>query len=186
MITPSSGIEVRDGLLYLGQYLAIPQTLNLRESLYSLAHDSLGHFGGDKSYVALRNNYYWPHMRSNLVNAYIPSCESCQHNKSWTSLPMGPLHPLPVPDGRLECIAMDFVGPLPKDDGYNCILTITDCLGSDIQIIPCHTDTTTKKLARIFFDKWLCDNGCPKEIVSDRDKLFLSKFWKHLMALSGI
>src|SRR6202453_186058 len=114
MITPSSGIEIQDGLLYLGQCLAIPQTSNLWESLYSLAHDSLGHVGGDKSYAALWNDYYWPHIHSNLVNVYIPSCESCQCNKSQTSLPTGPLHPLPVTGGRLEGIALDFVGPLPR------------------------------------------------------------------------
>jgi hypothetical protein len=67
-----------------------------------------------------------------LEKAYIPSCADCLRNKSPTMRPPGPLHPLPVPDQRASSIAMDFIGPLPTDEGYNCILTITDHLGSDI------------------------------------------------------
>ena len=52
----------------------------------------------------------------------------------------GPLHPLPVPDGRGTSVAMDFVGPLKPDNSFNCILTITDRLGADICIIPTRID----------------------------------------------
>ena len=50
--------------------------------------------------------------------------------------PRGPLHPLPVPDDHGTSVGMDFVQPLPGDEGFSCILTITDWLGSSIQIIP--------------------------------------------------
>lgn len=36
---------------------------HIREALFYLAHDALGHFGGDKSYASLRHSYYWPNMR---------------------------------------------------------------------------------------------------------------------------
>jgi hypothetical protein len=57
------GIRWVNGLLYVGGCLVIPRTGSLREDLFRLAHDSLGHFGFTKSYTALRNNYYWPNMR---------------------------------------------------------------------------------------------------------------------------
>jgi hypothetical protein len=38
----------------------------------------------------------------------------------------------------------------------------------------------------IFFDEWYCENGLPLEIISDRDKLFLSKFWQALHKLTGV
>jgi hypothetical protein len=81
---------------------------------------------------------------------------------------------------------MDFIGPLPLDEGFDCILTITDKLGSDIRIIPTTTDLTAESLALLFFDNWYCENGLPLEIISDRDKLFISKFWKNLSLLAGI
>ena len=37
-----------DGLIYMGPRLLIPQSTKVREVLYSLAHDALGHFGFDK------------------------------------------------------------------------------------------------------------------------------------------
>jgi hypothetical protein len=79
----------------------------------------------------------------------------------------GPLHPLPVPDGRGSSIAMDFIGPLRPDAGYDCILTITDRLGADIRIIPTWMDIGAEALAVLFFDHWFCENGLPLEIVSD-------------------
>ncbi len=47
-------------------------------------------------------------------------------------------------------------------------------------------DTTAEQLAVIFFESWYCENGLPLEVVCDRDKLFVSKFWKTLMELTGV
>ena len=38
----------------------------------------------------------------------------------------------------------------------------------------------------VFFNNWYCENGLPDDIVSDRDKLFVSRFWKALTKLSGV
>ena len=157
-----------------------------REQIFRLAHDTLGHFGFHKTYENIRNSYFWPNMRTDLENGYIPSCVPCQRNKSSTKKPTGPLHPLPVPDERCESVSMDFIGPLPTDRGHNCILTITDRLGSDIRIIPTSTSLTARELAILFFDHWYCENGLPNDIISDRDKLFMSAFWKHLTIITGI
>ena len=81
---------------------------------------------------------------------------------------------------------MDFIGPPPLDQGHNTILTITDHLGSDIRIIPTSSSLTAKELAVLFFNKWYCENGLPSDIVSDKDKIFMSNFWKHLTILTGI
>lgn len=41
-------------------------------------------------------------------------------------------------------------------------------------------------MAALFFDNWYCENGLPKTITSDRDKLFISRFWASLHALTGV
>ena len=63
---------------------------------------------------------------------------------------------------------------------------MTDRLGSDIRIIPTRIDITVEDLALLFFNHWYCENGLPKDIVSDCDKLFLSKFWAELHKLTGV
>jgi hypothetical protein len=37
-----------------------------------------------------------------------------------------PLHPLPIPESRADSVALDFIGPLPLDEGFGCILSIMD------------------------------------------------------------
>ncbi|KAF4622194.1 hypothetical protein D9613_009369 [Agrocybe pediades] len=180
-------VKLIDGLWYISQRLVIPRANDIRESIFRLAHDALGHFGFDKSYAALRDSFYWPNMRRDLEQAYVPSCPDCQRNKSSTTKPMGPLHPLPVPDGRGKSVALDFIGPLPKDAGFDQILTMTCRLGgSDIRIIPCNTNDTAEKIASLVFENWYCENGLPEEFISDRDKLFTSAFWKSLHKLAGV
>ena len=76
--------------------------------------------------------------------------------------------------------------PLPVDNGFDTIITFTDRLGSDIQIIPTTSTLTTKELADTFFNIWYCENGLPLDIISDQDKLFMSHFWKRLHTLTSI
>jgi hypothetical protein len=146
----------------------------------------LGHFGFKKSYDVLQHDYYWPNMRKDLFEAYIPTCIDCQCNKGQTTKPIGPLHPLPIPDQCGDLIVIDFIGPCPWDDRFHCIVTITDCLGADIQIASTHMDISAEHFAAQFFNLWYCENGLPLNIVSDRDKLFVSKFWKALMKLTRV
>ncbi len=47
-------------------------------------------------------------------------------------------------------------------------------------------DLTAEQLAVILFDHWYCENGLPLDIVPDRDKLFIAKFWQALARLTGI
>ena len=189
LISASCGMPnliIKNGLWFFGECLLIPSNCGLQEQIFRLAHDTLGHFGFHKTYETIRNSYFWPNIRTDLENGYILSCIDCTRNKSTTSKPTGPLHPLPIPDDRCESISMDFIGPLPVDQGFDCILTIMDCLGSDIRIIPTTTKLSAKNLATLFVDNWYCENGLPLNIVSDRDKLFMSAFWKHLNIITGI
>jgi hypothetical protein len=179
-------LVVRNGLWYLDDRLIVPSGCGVHQEIFRMAHDVLGHFGFGKTYDLIRSSYFWPNMRKDLEEGYLPSCTDCQRNKSSTQKSAGPLHPLPVPDDRCQSVTMDFIGPLPEDNGYNCILTLTDRLNSEYRFIPTRTDISAKQLALIFFDKWYCENGLPAELFSDRDKLFMSRFWRYFTLLTGI
>jgi hypothetical protein len=176
----------KDGFWFIDDHLVIPNGHNVRETLFRIAHDKLGHFGTPKTYENLQSAFYWPNMRRDLESVYINSCTDCQRNKSCTTKPAGPLHPLPVPDKRCDSVAIDFIGPLPPDEGFNSIVTFTDRSGSDIRIVPTMTNLTAEKLAHLFFKEWYCENGLPLDIGSDCNKLFVSCFWKVLHKLTGI
>jgi hypothetical protein len=102
------------------------------------------------------------------------------------SKPAGLLHPLLVPEDGGQSNVMDFIGPLLLNESYSCILTITGHLGLDIRIIPTKTTVTAEDPAMIFFDNWYCKNELPWDIVCNRDKLFLLRFWQALTKLTGV
>jgi hypothetical protein len=185
-LSSMEGWTQSNGLWYIGDCLLIPWVTAICETLFHLARDTLSHFGTDKSYASLHDAYYWPNMRWDLEQAYIPSCTDCLHNKSHTTRNTGPLHPLPVPDSCGSLIVMDFIGPLLLDENYDCILSMTDCLGSDVCVIPTRLNITAEDLTVVFFDHWYCENGLPTDIVCDQDKLFVSKIWKALTKLTGV
>ncbi|RXW17945.1 hypothetical protein EST38_g7906 [Candolleomyces aberdarensis] len=178
-------VQQREGLWFIDDCLVVPDVPKVKETIFCLCHDSLGHWGFRKSYDAIRNSFYWPGMCTQLEVSYIPGCNDCQYNKDRTHCPAGPLHPLPVPVQPCASIAMDFIGPLPLDNGFDAILTITDRLGTDVRFIPCHTTDTAVDIAELFFTHWYCENGLPVDIVSDRDKLFILNFWTTLHKLTG-
>ncbi|TFY58726.1 hypothetical protein EVJ58_g6233 [Rhodofomes roseus] len=182
----SLGVAEHNGLLFLADRLIVPKIPDVRKSLYRLAHDALGHFGFDKSYATLREAYYWPNMRRDFEDMYIPLCKECQRNKSSTRKAPGSLHPLPVPDGCGEEVTIDFIGPLPLDEGYDCLATVTDRMGSDLQLILTTMDVNEEQFVSQYFDAWYCNNGLSKVVTSNRDKIFTSKFWQTLQRLAGV
>ena len=96
----------------------------------------------------------------------------CQQNKSATKKLTRPLHPLPIPNQHGDSVAMDFIGLLPLDDGFDCILSMTDRLNSDICIIPTHwrylcRTTGTGVLQQLMARKRITAGYCfrPQQIV---------------------
>src|ERR1700683_3577668 len=61
-----SGAKCVNGLWYVGNCLLIPHVGDIHENLFRLTHDSLGHFGTDKSYAMLHDAYYWLNMCHDL------------------------------------------------------------------------------------------------------------------------
>lgn len=99
---------------------------------------------------------------------------------------MGPLHLLPISDHRFGSVTLDFVGPLPMDEGFNQFRSMTCRAGADIQILPTRMNQTDKDFARIFFRDWYCENSLPYKIITDCNVTFTSAFWKALMKLTGV
>lgn len=125
-------------------------------------------------------------MQWDLKHLYILSCNACQCNKFSTRKLPGLLHFLSVSDKCCDSIAIDFIGPLSEDEGYNFLIIITDHLDSNIQLIPSQTNFTTEQLTKLFFKHWYCENKLLLDIISNCNKLFISYFWKALYFLTSI
>ena len=78
---------------------------------------------------------------------------------------------------------MDFIIKLPlskdtiTDIKYNSILVIVDRLTKYAHFIPWKEKENAKDLAKVILKEIIANHGIPQSIISDRDKLFTSKFW---------
>lgn len=81
---------------------------------------------------------------------------------------------------------MDFITPLRKKTKGNVgINTVADRLSKTIRVIPFEANLDAPKVAQPFKDNVYRHHGPPSNIVSDRDPIFMSKFWKSLSQILG-
>ena len=76
---------------------------------------------------------------------------------------------------------MDFIVKLPKSQGYDSILTITDQGCTKMAIfLPCHETIDVEGVAQLYFNHVFPRFGVPSKVITDRDPRFTSQFMKEL------
>ena len=182
--TAPAGWTVADGLLLFQGKAFVPDSSLHWPHLLADAHEA-GHEGVQKTLYRLRQSFYNPHTHRR-VRDFVKSCATCQRNKTEHLHPAGLLQPLPVPLGIWSDIAMDFVVGFSKVGGKSVILTVVDRFSKYAHFIPLGHPYSANSVARAFFDEIVRLHGFPCSIVSDRDPLFTSSFWKELFRLAGV
>jgi len=123
---------------------------------------------------------------THFVTTYIRTCTDCKRAKSTHHKPYGLLKFLPIPERAWSSISMDFIEGLPTSDGYDCILVIVCRLTKAALFIECHSTDDSYQLALLFIKYVFSKHGAPTDIISDRGKLFVSKFWTSLCSILNI
>jgi hypothetical protein len=117
------------------------------------------------------------------VDDFIKQCVICQQAKHSHTHPAGLLQPLPIPQGVWQDLSMDFIEGLPKSQGYSVILVVVDRLTKYAHFVAVKHPYTAADIAELFMDNIVKLHGLPHSIVSDRDTIFVSSFWKQLFKL---
>ena len=80
---------------------------------------------------------------------------------------------------------MDFITCLPSSQGYTTVLVMVDRLSKQAHFGPLPKSYTAARVADLFSHIVCKLHGIPPSIISDRDSIFLSHFWRALFSLSG-
>ncbi|GFT73004.1 retrovirus-related Pol polyprotein from transposon 17.6 [Trichonephila clavipes] len=97
----SQDFKLIDGLLFYAKYYTTLEELrvyiprSLRETIMKELHDLplAGHLGKRKTYLKMRNTYYFPYMRKYIFE-YVSTCDRCQKFNYKNALPAGRLIPI--------------------------------------------------------------------------------------------
>jgi hypothetical protein len=86
-----------------------------------------------------------------------------------------------------ETVAMDLIVDLPKSEGYNLILIITDhnCI-KVVVFLPCQMTIDGPGLATLYAQHIFPHYGLPKKVILDRDTCLTSDFTRELCRLLEI
>lgn len=177
--TAMDGIRIRRGLLIIQDRVWVPNDQLLKTKILSEFHSSLsaGHSGELRTYHRLAQVFWWEGVRGD-VRKFVRECDVCQSNKADLRKPAALLEPRPIPDAIWTDISMDFIEGLPHSGGKDAIFVVVYA-----HFISLAHPFSAKDVAGEFVKGVAKLHGTPVSIVSDRDRVFLSLFWKELFRL---
>ena len=167
--------------------LCVPRVEDLMRAVLEEAHHSRMtiHPGGDKMYRDMRRVFYWSGMKKSVAE-FVSKCLMCQRVKAEQKKPAGLLLPLDVPEWKWDSVSMDFIDGLPRSKrGNTSIWVVVDRLTKSAHFIPVKSKRTASYLASLYIREVVRLHGVPSSIVSDRDPLFTSEFWRSLQEALG-
>ncbi|PRQ41877.1 putative nucleotidyltransferase, Ribonuclease H [Rosa chinensis] len=143
-----------------------------------------GHSGWLRTYKRISRSFLWPGIKKQ-VKTFVSECLICQQVHYETISPPGLLQPNPIPAGLWTDISMDFIDGLPQSAGKTSILVVVDRLTKYAHFIALKHPYTARSVAELFVQEIFRLHGMPESIISDRDPIFLSAFWKNFFELQG-
>ena len=81
---------------------------------------------------------------------------------------------------------MDWITDLPPSHYHDAILVVVECLTKQALFIPTTKSMAAPDVAALFLQHVVRVHGLPETLVSDRDPVFTSHFWRRLLELCGI
>lgn len=190
--------RLEDGKLYAA-YIVVDGNLRFKGRFYVSSSSSLkkalmeefhgtpmaGHGGIKRTMVRLSQLFFWPNMRTK-VQDFVEKCVICQEIKFSTKASGDLLQPLPMPTKVWDDLTVDFIVGLPTSRGCTVIMVVVDRLTKYAHFGVLPSDFNATKVAQLFADIIVKHHGYPSSIITDRDTVFISLFWKQLNILSGI
>lgn len=174
-----NGVLRYQGRVWIGANSALQ--IRIMQALHSSPLG--GHSGFPVTYARVRKLFAWSGLKSS-VTEFVSSCTICLQAKPEWCRYLGLLSPLPVPSESWQVISMDFIKGLPRSETTNCLMVIIDKFSKFSHFVPLHHPFSAQQIAQLFLDHIYRLHGLPTHIISDRDRIFTSTFWRELFHLA--
>jgi hypothetical protein len=138
--------EKEDGLLMNKNRIYVPTFGEISNLVLKEMHNVpyARHPGYQKTIAAVRNQFFWPGMKKDVVD-YISRCMECQRVKVEHRHPTCLLQPLPIPKKKWEVVTIEFITKfLRTTRQHDSIMVVVDKLTKDAHFFPVktiHTET---------------------------------------------
>lgn len=100
-------------------------------------------------------------------------------------MPAELLQYLPVPEKVWDDMSIEFIEGLPKSDGFDSILVVVESLSTYGHFVGLKHPFSAPSVAAVFIKEIIRLHGTSISIITDRDQVFVSKFWSELFQLQG-
>ena len=160
--------------------IILPLDKHLLDRVFFYVHQSkfAAHFGRQATLLRASERFYFPNM-ANYLNTRIKKCATCLAKTKNPTLKDAIHKPMRFSYPG-EKLFIDLVGPLPEaSDGSKYLLTVQDGFTGYSQAYPIK-NKEAEPCAQTFLEKWVCINGVPESIHSDKGGEFESRFWHEL------
>jgi transposase InsO family protein len=179
-------LHLQDDILYrstgISNFRLILPT-RLKEMVFQMLHDDMGHPGRDKTVELYKSRFYWPGMVSE-IEASVKSCSRCTMTKRPYLPDHAPLEPI-ITTQPLELVCVDFLTLEESVGGYSNILVITDHFTKYSQAYPTRNQSAVTT-AKLLYDNFIVHYGLPQTIHSDQGRNFESKIIAALCKILNI
>jgi len=167
----------------------IEQTLLTNEEMIQVYHNSRAneHLEVKRTEDLIQRRHNISDLR-NWITEYIARCNSCCRNKIQRDKRFDEVTWLDTLNAPWESVTMNFITKLLTSKNltwgvkFNSILTIVDRLTKYTMFISFKETATASVLAYTILWELVSNHELSKEFITDRDKLFTSKFWEMLTA----
>lgn len=179
-------ISVADGFLMFKHRIYLSRDSAVRWDILEESNCSktAGHPGVKRTFARVASSFYWPGMKAD-IHRFVAACSVCQATKYVTDRPFGLIQPLPIPDFVWAAASMDFIVGLPSSHGHTAIMVAVDRLSKYAHFGALQPGFDAPKVAKLFVNTVVKLHGFPDKLISDRDTIFMSDFWKELITMSG-
>lgn len=183
-------LEIReDGALVKRSRQGLRQVVvpkHLVEKLLKAYHagNLSGHRSVRKTFLAIDERFFWLNSADD-VKQFCSSCDICQRMKYTNQNNIAPLKPIEV-NNRFQLVGIDVTGDFPITARKNRYIVVCIDYFTKYAVAEATPDQTATTVARVLFNKIVCQFGAPSSLVSDQGPCFESEVFKQLCQLCGI